>query len=108
MRRLYPSGLPVTFSLVYPALARSAKQQLAFLSSFYRLSLWRLRYFVFNSVFVALALALERTTNAFTIWKNNFLWLSVNYFGGASVAALLVSYTQTVDVTVLGDHQTRC
>ncbi len=59
-------------------------------------------YFVFNSVFVALALALERTTNAFTIWKNNFLWLSVNYFGGASVAALLVSYTQTVDLTVLG------
>jgi putative nucleotidyltransferase with HDIG domain len=58
-------------------------------------------YFVFNSVFVALALALERTANAFTIWKNNFLWLSVNYFGGASVAALLVSYTQTVDVTVL-------
>jgi putative nucleotidyltransferase with HDIG domain len=59
-------------------------------------------YFVFNSVFVALALALERTANAFTIWKNNFLWLSVNYFGGASVAALLVSYTQTVDLTVLG------
>ena len=59
-------------------------------------------YFVFNSVFVALALALEKTANAFMIWKNNFLWLSVNYFGGASVAALLVSYTQTVDLTVLG------
>lgn len=59
-------------------------------------------YFVLNSSFVAMALALERTTNAFVIWKNNFLWLSVNYFGGASVAALLVSYTQTVDLTVLG------
>ena len=59
-------------------------------------------YFIFNSVFVALALALERTANAFAIWKNNFLWLSVNYFGGASVAALLVSYTRTVDLTVLG------
>ena len=53
-------------------------------------------------MFVALALALEKTANAFTIWSNNFLWLSVNYFGGASVAALLVSYTQTVDLTVLG------
>lgn len=58
-------------------------------------------YFVLNSAFVAIALALERTTNAFVIWKNNFLWLSVNYFGGASVAALLVSYTKTVDLTVL-------
>ena len=59
-------------------------------------------YFVFNSSFVAFALALEKTANAFVIWKNNFLWLSVNYFGGASVAALLVSYTQTVTVSVLG------
>lgn len=59
-------------------------------------------YFVFNSFFVAVALALEKNANAFVIWKNNFLWLSVNYFGGASVAALLVSYTQTVDLTVLG------
>ena len=47
----------------------------------------------FNSIFVALALALEKAANAFLIWKNNFLWLSVNYFGGASVAALLVAYT---------------
>lgn len=59
-------------------------------------------YFILNSVFVAFALALERAANAFTIWRNNFLWLSVNYFGGASVAALLVSYTQTIDATVLG------
>jgi putative nucleotidyltransferase with HDIG domain len=59
-------------------------------------------YFLLNSAFVALALALEKTANAFVIWKNNFLWLSVNCFGGASVAALLVSYTQTVTVTVLG------
>ena len=59
-------------------------------------------YFVFNSVLVAFALALEQATSAFTIWKNSFLWLSVNYFGGASVAALIVSYTQAVDVVVLG------
>jgi putative nucleotidyltransferase with HDIG domain len=58
-------------------------------------------YFVLNSVFVAVALALERGVNAFTIWRDNFLWLSVNYFGGASVAALLVSYTTTVDLTAI-------
>ena len=34
--------------------------------------------------------------------EEQFLWLSVNYFGGASVAALLVSYTQTVDCHRLG------
>jgi len=59
-------------------------------------------YFVLNSVFVAVALALERNANAFVIWKNNFLWIGLNYFGGASGAALLVSYTRTVDVMTLG------
>jgi putative nucleotidyltransferase with HDIG domain len=58
-------------------------------------------YFILNSSFVAFALALERGISAFGIWRNNFLWLSVNYFGGASVAALLVSYTRTVDLTAL-------
>jgi putative nucleotidyltransferase with HDIG domain len=59
-------------------------------------------YFLLNSTFVAFALALEKSTNAFLIWRHNFLWLSLNYFGGASVAALLVSYTRTVDLTALG------
>jgi len=59
-------------------------------------------YFLLNSGFVALALAFEKSANAFAIWRNNFLWLSLNYFGAASVAALLVSYTRTVDPTALG------
>ena len=59
-------------------------------------------YFLLNSGFVALALAFEKAANAFVIWRNNFLWLSLNYFGAASVAALLVSYTRTVDPTALG------
>ena len=59
-------------------------------------------YFLLNSGFVALALAFEKGANAFVIWRNNFLWLSLNYFGAASVAALLVSYTRTVDPTALG------
>ncbi len=56
-------------------------------------------YFLMNSSLVALALAFEKGQAPFTIWRRNFLWLSVNYFGGASVAALLVSYTTSVDVT---------
>jgi len=56
-------------------------------------------YFILNSALVAVALSFEKGQPAFLIWRRNFLWLSVNYFGGASVAALLVSYTKTVDVT---------
>ncbi len=59
-------------------------------------------YFLLNSSFVAIALALEKSVNAFQIWRQNFLWLSLNYFGAASVAALLISYTRTVDATAIG------
>ncbi len=59
-------------------------------------------YFLLNSSFVAIALALEKSVNAFPIWRQNFLWLSLNYFGAASVAALLISYTRTVDATAIG------
>ena len=56
-------------------------------------------YFVLNSALVAGALSFEKGQPPFQIWRRNFLWLSVNYFGGASVAALLVAYTKTVDLT---------
>jgi putative nucleotidyltransferase with HDIG domain len=56
-------------------------------------------YFLLNSALVAVALSFEKGQPPFQIWRRNFLWLSVNYFGGASVAALLVAYTTTVDLT---------
>lgn len=58
--------------------------------------------FVLNSGLIALALAFERRQSAFTIWRQQFLWLSLNYFGGASVAALLVLYAKEIDLAVLG------
>ena len=58
-------------------------------------------YFLVNSGLVTFALATERDESAFTIWRKLFPWLSINYFGGASVAALLVSYTRSVDFTAL-------
>ena len=58
-------------------------------------------HFLLNSGLVAIALGSERNESAFTIWRRIFPWLSINYFGGASVAALLVSYTRTVDFTAL-------
>jgi putative nucleotidyltransferase with HDIG domain len=58
-------------------------------------------HFTLNSGLVAIALGTERNESAFAIWRRIFPWLSINYFGGASVAALLVSYTRTVDFMAL-------
>lgn len=59
-------------------------------------------YFLVNSSLVAIALGLERKRPPTAIWSSHLRWLSVNYFGGASLAALLVAYTKTVDVTAVG------
>lgn len=58
--------------------------------------------FLTNSGLVALALSIERKVSAFGIWRQQFMWLSVNYFAGASVAALIVIYARTVDAAILG------
>lgn len=66
------------------------------------LFLFTLAYFLINSWLVTFALALDKNQPAYPIWRDNFLWLGVNYFGGASVAALLVTYTREIDFTTLG------
>ena len=66
------------------------------------LFLFTLAYFLINTWLVSFALALEQGRRAYPIWRDNFFWLAVNYFGGASVAALLVTYTKEVDFTTLG------
>jgi putative nucleotidyltransferase with HDIG domain len=58
--------------------------------------------FLLNSGMVATALAIERGQSAVKIWREQFLWLSLNYFGGASVAALLVVYAKSIDLAVIG------
>src|SRR5262245_34977657 len=69
--------------------------------------LWQLftlaaSYFLLNSWLVAVALAFEKRQNLLTLWWQNFPWFSLNYFGGVSVAALLVSYTKSVDLSAIG------
>jgi hypothetical protein len=66
------------------------------------LFLFTLTYFLINSWLVTLALAIHQNKPAYPIWRDNFLWLSVNYFGGALVAALLVTDTREIDFTTLG------
>jgi hypothetical protein len=59
-------------------------------------------YFLINSWLVAVALSYERDAPVISLWWDNFPWLSLNYFGGVSVAALLVSHTRSVDVSTVG------
>ena len=58
-------------------------------------------YFLLNSWLVALAVGLENGRSPVEIWLKNFAWLSVNYFSGASLAALIVTYTQHLDFSSL-------
>jgi len=58
-------------------------------------------YYAINTWLIAFAIALERHASALRIWRDNFVWIALNYFGGASVAALLVSYTRDLDYTLL-------
>lgn len=66
------------------------------------LFLFTLSYFLLNSWLVSIALAQEQNKKTVSIWKDNFLWLSVNYFGGGSVAGLIVTYTRDIDYTTFG------
>lgn len=59
-------------------------------------------YFLINSWLVAFALSFEKGMNALGLWWENFPWLSLNYFGGVSVAALLVSHSSSIDLNTVG------
>lgn len=62
------------------------------LSLVFPLLLMALLYFLFNSFLIAIAVGFEQQTSFITVWHKNFVWLSLNYFSGASVAALLLPY----------------
>jgi len=65
------------------------------------LILFTVTYYLLNSWLIAFAISLEKHLSPITVWKDNFAWLSLNYFGGASVAALLVTYTRNIDFAYL-------
>ncbi len=58
-------------------------------------------YFLLNSFFIAAAVAFQQRANMFAVWKDNFLWISLNYFSGASVAALLLPLLQSAESAFL-------
>ena len=65
------------------------------------LVLFTIVYFALSSWIVTFAISLERSTSSLKIWRDNFLWISWNYFGGASVALLLVSYSRDLNIAFL-------
>jgi putative nucleotidyltransferase with HDIG domain len=65
------------------------------------LFVFTLIYFSLNSGLIAIAISLEKGGSPFKIWRENFAWLSVNYFCGASVAVLLGSFAKNLDFTSL-------
>lgn len=58
-------------------------------------------YFLLNSTLVAVAIAQDQGLNAFEVWSKHFFRLSLNYWAGASVAALLVSITHNISALSL-------
>jgi HD-GYP domain-containing protein (c-di-GMP phosphodiesterase class II) len=48
-------------------------------------------YFLINSWLIAFAVAFETGQSAFHIWNSNLLWLSLNFFCGASVSTFFLT-----------------
>ena len=115
--RRHPEVGRALFNIAAPALSAWCSSQLFFLVSGIRplaqepaslnvilpaLLLFALAYFALNSWLVACRIAFQRHTNPLQIWRRDFIWLSLNYFCGASVAVLLVGYNRTIDVRFVG------
>ena len=66
------------------------------------LVVFALSYFLLNSFLVAAAIALDTRGSVFRVWRDNFSFFSVNFFFGASVAALLLAYTRQIDLVAVG------
>jgi diguanylate cyclase (GGDEF)-like protein/putative nucleotidyltransferase with HDIG domain len=58
-------------------------------------------YYLLNSWLIAFAISLEKKLSPARVWRENFAWLSLNYFGGASIAALIVTFNPSINFTYL-------
>jgi len=68
---------------------------------FLPLAVFTTLYFLLNTWLVAFAVAFHKNRSPWKIWWPQFTWVSINYFSGASVAALIVTYSQRIDVSTL-------
>lgn len=49
-------------------------------------------YFLLNSWLVAFVVGFQKQRSPLSVWRQSFLWLSLNYYSGASIAALILPY----------------
>jgi putative nucleotidyltransferase with HDIG domain len=109
LRRTSRHFMRVMFNMAAPAIAIWTSSHLFFqiaaiqplylaprpiLSLVVPLLVLALLYFLLNSWLIAGAVGFEKRISPFVVWRDNFLWLSLNFFSGASVAALLLPYLQ--------------
>jgi hypothetical protein len=66
------------------------------------LIVFALAYFSLNSWLITFVIALEKRLNPAKVWTSNFLWMSLNYFAGASIAFLFVGYNRRIDIGYIG------
>ena len=66
------------------------------------LLLFAVAYFAINSWLITVVISLERHLSPLQVWLNNFVWLSLNYFCGASVAVMVVFYNRDIDIGFIG------
>jgi putative nucleotidyltransferase with HDIG domain len=59
-------------------------------------------YFLLNSGLNAVAVSSESDLSPYRVWRTHFVWLSLNYFGGASVAVLLAIYWPNLSPAAFG------
>jgi putative nucleotidyltransferase with HDIG domain len=78
-----------------------ANQTVIFPTHFVALAAFTVLYFLFNSWLVAIAVAVHSEQSPLKVWWPQFTWLSVNYFAGASAAAVIVTYRQRIDTNTL-------
>src|SRR5262245_24533949 len=85
----------------YGPLYSSPAQRIVLQELLWPLAWFTVTYYALNTWLISIAIALERKASPLTIWRKNFIWIGLNYFGGASVAALLASYTKDLDYSFL-------
>jgi diguanylate cyclase (GGDEF)-like protein/putative nucleotidyltransferase with HDIG domain len=115
--RRRPEGIRALFNFTAPALSAWVSAHVFFKTSgiaplveqaatlnqiLPSLVLFALLYFALNSWLIAFIVGFEKRRNPVEIWRHGFIWLSLNYFCGASVAVLLVGYNRTIDLRFLG------
>jgi putative nucleotidyltransferase with HDIG domain len=66
------------------------------------LALFAFTYFGINSWLITFVISMERHLSPLDVWRRHFIWLSLNYFCGASVAVLLVFYRRQIDIGYIG------